>query len=327
MQNCLDLNSEIGLRTMEINGKSLDDVLIELYRELLKNGQVNESSRGNNVEFIGVTVRIENPRNRLSRSESRGKPFSAIGELLWYLSGSNRLEFIRPYIPSYENDAEDGILPGAYGPRLFGKGAFYINQIANVVRVLQYKPSSRRAVIQLFDAKDINSEQKEIPCTATLQFHIREEIMHMSTTMRSNDAYLGLPHDVFCFTMLQEMLARRLNVELGRYIHHVGSMHIYDKHKECAENYVTEGFQTPNEMPKMPYGNSFDVVQRVLAAESLARKGKNFQANDIVDDDYWSDIIRMIQAHWMRKRGQDLGKLKEELANRMYAQYLVPLKK
>jgi thymidylate synthase len=37
----------------------------------------------------------------------------------------------------------------------------------------------------------------------------------MVTTMRSNDAYLGLPHDVFCFTMLQEIIARSLGREIG----------------------------------------------------------------------------------------------------------------
>lgn len=309
---------------MEIIGKSLDDILIELYKKLLKHGSQNRSTRGKNFEILGVTIRVENPRNRLSRSENRGKPFSAIGELLWYLSGSNKLEFIYPYIRDYEKDAEDGVLPGAYGPRLFGGDEFSINQVTNIVDILTHKPSSRRAVIQLFDAKDIDSEHKEIPCTTTLQLHIRENVMHMSTTMRSNDAYFGLPHDVFCFTMLQEMLACRLGTKLGSYIHHVGSMHIYEQHRKCAKNYITEGYQKPNEMPAMPSGNPFDVVERLLHAEWLARKGVNFKASELVNDGYWSDIIRMIQAYWIRVRKEDPGKLKDEFVNEMYLQYLYP---
>ena len=43
----------------------------------------------------------------------------------------------------------------------------------------------------------------------------------MLTYMRSNDAYWGLPHDVFAFTMLQEILARSLTLELGTYKHAV----------------------------------------------------------------------------------------------------------
>jgi thymidylate synthase len=42
------------------------------------------------------------------------------------------------------------------------------------------------------------------------QFHLSEKQLHLSVTLRSNDAYWGLPHDVFSFTMIQEMMARRL---------------------------------------------------------------------------------------------------------------------
>lgn len=101
-------------------GDTLDDVLIELYKALLMAKGCNKGgTRGPNREMLGVTLRITNPRARLSRSEDRGKPFSAVGELLWYLSGSDRLDFIEPYIKRYREDAVDGVLPGAYGPRLF----------------------------------------------------------------------------------------------------------------------------------------------------------------------------------------------------------------
>ena len=78
-----------------------------------------------------------------------------------------------------------------------------IDQIASVTNLLKQRSTSRRAVIQLFDAEDISSEHKEVPCTTTMQFFQREGRLHMVTTLRSNDAYKGLPHDVFCFTMLQ----------------------------------------------------------------------------------------------------------------------------
>ena len=101
-----------------------------------------------------------------------------------------------------------------------------IDQFESIERLLRRKSGSRRAVIQLFNAEDIAADHKEIPCTTTLQFHLREELLHMSVTLRSNDAYWGLPHDVFCFTMLQEMMARRLGVEIGEYYQYVGSMHV-----------------------------------------------------------------------------------------------------
>jgi thymidylate synthase len=186
---------------MEIQGDCLDHVLHRLYQELLQNGQPHTGSRGNTLELIGVAIGILKPRARISRSENRGRPFSALGELLWYLSGSDKLEFIEPYIPQYTKDAVDGKIQGAYGPRLLAMRG-KIDQLASIERLLIEKPGSRRAVIQLFNAEDIATHHEEVPCTTTLQFHMRRGFLHMSVTMRSNDAYLGLPHDVFCFTML-----------------------------------------------------------------------------------------------------------------------------
>lgn len=45
--------------------------------------------------------------------------------------------------------------------------------------------------------------------------------------MRSNDAYLGFPHDVFFFTMIQELVARSLGIRVGDY-HHFATTHFAD---------------------------------------------------------------------------------------------------
>src|SRR5215470_15405506 len=92
---------------MEFEGGSLDDILMPLYKALPQEGKPNSGTRGDTVELLGVALRIRNPRARLSRSENRGKMFSALGELLWYLSGRNDLSFIEPYVPAYAEEADD----------------------------------------------------------------------------------------------------------------------------------------------------------------------------------------------------------------------------
>jgi thymidylate synthase len=200
---------------MFISRETLDDVLLALYPVLL--GRSNETvvaTRGETAEIIGALIEIEQPRARLSRSETRGKLFSSLGELVWYLSRGNRLDFIERYVPRYKEESEDGVqVYGGYGPRLFGQRGH--DQVRNVIELLGNRPTSRRAVIQIFNAEDIAAIHREIPCTTTLQFFVRNERLDMVTTMRSNDAYLGLPHDVFCFTMLQEIIARSLGREIG----------------------------------------------------------------------------------------------------------------
>ena len=266
----------------------------QLYRKLLEGGQSAGGTRGDNREILGVILRISQPRARISRSESRDKPFSALGELLWYLSGSETLEFIERYVSRYADDAVNGILEGAYGPRLV-RMRNDIDQFASVEALLKERPASKRAVVQLFNAEDIATHHKEIPCTTTWQFLLRDGRLHMSVTMRSNDAYFGLPHDVFCFTMIQEMMARRLGAELGEYLQYVSSMHVYDSKLEAMAEYVNEGVQQTVEMPPMPAGNPFKIVDHLVRVEQQLRAGDELDAAKETADPYWADIIRLLQ--------------------------------
>ncbi len=305
---------------MECAGEGLDEVLFELYNALDRIAAPNKGTRGGNVELLGVALRIANPRARVSRSEDRGKPFSALGELLWYLSGSDTLEFIRQYVPRYEEDAEDGVLYGAYGPRLFSmRGG--VDQISNVLRLLRARPTTRRAVIQLFNAEDIAAEHREIPCTTTIQLHGRGDLLHMSVTMRSNDAYWGLPHDIFCFTMIQEMMARALGLEVGEYYHYAGSMHVYDDYIGAMRQYVDEGHQRAIEMPPMPLGDPFSSIPILLMAEDRIRHGEEVSAGDLFEHPYWQDIVRLLQAYWAGGAGK-LDSLQDELADPIYRSFI-----
>lgn len=312
---------------MEIVQEGIDDVLMELYPALLAEGAETAGTRGGILEVLGVTLRIQNPLARVSRSQDRGKPFSALGELLWYLHGSDQLEFIEPYIPRYRDDADNGVIHGAYGPR-FSAMRGDINQIANIIQMLTDSPSTKRAVIQLFDAKDVTRRFKEIPCTTTMQFFVRESRLHMSVTMRSNDAYLGLPHDVFCFTMLQEMITRRLGYELGEYYHYVGSMHVYDGSVASMRAYMEEGFQRTWTMPQMPEGDPFEIAKHLISLEQKIRHGQNVVAADEFADPYWADIVRLIQVYWATRRARstdmsEIERLQSEFHDEFFLNFLL----
>ena len=85
-----------------ITEATLDDVMRCALEHLLDRGDQVSPSKGDCRELRGVILEITNPRARLSRSESRGHAFSCLGELCWYLSGNNKLEFIEYYIPKIQ---------------------------------------------------------------------------------------------------------------------------------------------------------------------------------------------------------------------------------
>jgi thymidylate synthase len=306
---------------MRFEVETLDDALLKLYPELLSRESNVAASRGKNTEILGVLIEIERARARLSRSETRGRLFSSLGELLWYLSGDNRLDFIEPYIPRYRRESEDygRSVYGGYGPRLLRQRGN--DQIENVIALLREHSASRRAVIQIFNAEDIANKHTEIPCTTTLQFFVRDTCVHLIVNMRSNDAFIGLPHDVFCFTMLQEIVARTLGCELGSYRHFVGSMHLYDTDRPHANNLIEEGFQSRIEMPPMPYGDPWPAIGAVLAAEARIRSGELFDANLLGLDPYWSDLIRMLQVFFSHD-DKYIETLRDSMSFQRYRPYI-----
>ena len=310
---------------MYIPAATLDDLMRRVLGKLVKSNVRNQAARGGTRELRSVLLKLSNPRARLSHTEKKGKIFSALGELLWYLAKSNDLEFISYYLDQYRKESEDGAtVYGAYGPRLFNKRGN--DQVKNVLVLLGRHSSTRRAVIQLFDAEDIAAPHKEIPCTCTLQFMVRDGRLELAACMRSNDAFKGLPHDVFSFTMIQEIVARTLGHQLGVYTHFVGSLHLYDSDLRTARQYLDEGRQPTQlvAMPTMPPGDPRPSVEALLAAEAAIREGRSL--DDSVEQlaPYWRDLVHLLEIYglWKRKEGAKIPKIRRAMADPVYKEYI-----
>jgi thymidylate synthase len=307
-----------------ISDDSIDDILRAVYRELKDHGRPIFPGKGEAIETVGTLIELKNPACRISLTESRGKLFSGLGEFCWYMSGSGDPDFISYYVQEYPGAGADGPVPGAYGPRLFGwKGR---DQVAQAVEMLRTKRDSRRVVIQLFAAEDLMSGSAEIPCTCFLQFFLRDNRLTLMSMMRSNDVHRGLPHDVFCFTMLQELVARQIGVEMGTYIHCVGSLHFYQNDALELDKYLAEGYQEAVCMPPMPAAQPLQSINEVLRIESRLRTGDRTADIDLGGLlPYWADLARLLVAFRMYKNGDRNGmeRIARELNWPMYQPYVL----
>ena len=203
------------------------DTLKEMAKE-----QENASSRDGAVaaEILNAITVITDPTRNIITSTDRKMPMRyAVGELLWYLSGSNKLKDITVFSKVWERMSDDGeTVNSAYGNRIFS--AFGFDQMELMEELLTRDPNSRQAVIHIKDPVNyVDKPTKDVPCTVALQYFIRDGKLHATTYMRSNDLWTGFPYDVFCFTCFQIMLAFRLGVEVGTYTHIAGSLHLYQR--------------------------------------------------------------------------------------------------
>lgn len=199
---------------------------------LLSSMKEKNTSRDGNItgEIVNAITVIEDPTRNILKNKIRNISMRyAIGELLWYLSGSNRIKEIEKYTKNWERFSDDGkTVNSCYGWCIKEKYGF--DQYEYIKSMLKETPETRQAVIHIKEAS--NRKTKDVNCTVCLQFLVRENKLYMTTYMRSCDIWLGFPYDVFNFCNLQILLSMELGLELGTYTHICGSLHLYERNKK-----------------------------------------------------------------------------------------------
>lgn len=177
------------------------------------------------LEVLGATIVLANPYDALPVGIGRTfSPRIAAAEALQLIGGVSHPEVMRSVAPRFEQFQDGGTFHAPYGERTR-------SQIPAIVERLRNDPDTRQAVVTLWDPQRDTFEEglKDYPCTVMLQFMIRDSRLVMQTTMRSNDVWWGLAHDAFQFTQLQISIAAHLQIDVGPYYHHAGSLHIYQR--------------------------------------------------------------------------------------------------
>ncbi|WP_327032612.1 thymidylate synthase [Micromonospora ureilytica] len=217
-----------------LTADSASELFAAASQAVLLNGRIACPRGMMTTEVVGAHLCLTNPRRRLvSVPPVRViNPAFAVAEALWILSGSDD-PWIFDFNDNLRRYADDGILQGAYGPRIRRWGGS-LDQLDTVVRKLTADRDSRQAVVQIYDPARDHRGYRDVPCTLGYRFLIRQGQLEMHTSMRSQDLWLGFPYDIFATTLLQELMAGWLGIEVGEYHHHVDSLHLYADHAPAA---------------------------------------------------------------------------------------------
>ncbi len=189
-------------------------------------------------------------------------------EAYWILSGRNDVEFLSRHVSVMKNFSDDGVfLSGAYGPAV-------VDQLPYIVKTLTDDKESRQAVMTIWRPRP--GPSKDIPCTISVQFLIRSNMLYTVYNMRSSDVWLGVPYDWFSFSCLSAYVALLLRKQyphlcLGTLSYNAGSCHMYfddvEKYTSMAVN-----TQTVNGLFLNRFNHAEDLL-RVLF--SHAEKGRS----------------------------------------------------
>jgi thymidylate synthase len=225
-------------------GEHINDIYIDIIKELSRNPESIVRPRGMEIKEIrNATIILTNPKNCLVTLKERKLNYRfATIEKFEFIAGNHkpeRLLSLNPNLQGFLN--EYGFFDGHYETRLH-------YWLPYVVGLLKKDPDSRQAVINIYGQQDRHAS-KDIPCTLTMQFMLRDGKLDMIVNMRSQDLLWGTPYDVNGFCFIMEVIASSLMVELGTYYHNMGSLHLYTEREEqltkLLENQVINGHYNP----------------------------------------------------------------------------------
>ncbi|MDI9364246.1 MAG: thymidylate synthase [Flavobacterium sp.] len=277
--------------------ENINELQLSVFEELKQSGELVTTRGQKTIELTAVYLRLTNPRKRCTTLQHRNWNFPfAIGETIWHLSGSNELSFIEHYAKEWKNVSEDGtsICGSCYGYKIFNtqKGE---SQWQRLIKLFKDDIYTRRGVLDFYSSENtLQLSLKDVACTCTIQFLVRNNKLDATVYMRSNDIVWGLPNDIFFFTFLQEMLAVELGVELGVYNHIAGSLHLYERHFVLADKILAARKFSFFEMPLI--GNMQDLAS-LIHFEKLLRANQLISINEIKQlsvSDYVKKLLEVL---------------------------------
>jgi thymidylate synthase len=282
---------------------TLDELWLDAAHKLLGEGEGIASRDGGVArEVLGYSARLADPRACFLFNPVRAiSPSYAAAELLWYLSGTSNTTGLQEYAPQYKRFTEDGVHAyGAYGHRIWATHEVLATgidfqgdhlrplftdpwrpagQLEMLMALLSKLPETRQAVVSLWRPHDITcalqQNKKDLPCTLSLQFLLRNGKLNLIVTMRSNDIWLGLPYDAWSWCSIQQLVATALGVELGWYQHQAGSMHVYERNYEKFQQAAwVDNFST-GPIEYTPFYRWNSEIRTALNVEQVIRERKS----------------------------------------------------
>lgn len=200
-------------------------------------------------------------------------------EALWILSGSNELAPLTQYVKRMADFSDDGVtLSGAYGPPVQ-------TQLKYVTSALLADRDTRQAVLTIW--RQNPQPSKDIPCTVAMVFSIRDDKLHQHVFMRSSDAWLGVPYDMFSFACIGLKVAcdynlfcepmKQVQVAPGTLTISMTSSHLYERNFEEARA-VLAAPAAPR-VPQVPLVSILNGAWREVDASLVALR-ENMEMQD-----------------------------------------------
>jgi len=226
---------------------------LELMRHVLEHGTPKSDRTGTGtLSVFGWQMRFDLAAGFPLVTTKKLHLKSIVHELLWFLSGSTNVAYLRENGVTIWDEWADaqGELGPVYGHQWRSWPAAdggTIDQIASLMTELKRNPDSRRLIVSAWNPADL-PRMALSPCHALFQFHVADGRLSCQLYQRSADIFLGVPFNIASYALLTEMVAQQAGLAAGDFIWTGGDCHLYTNHLEQARLQLT---REPYPLPRL----------------------------------------------------------------------------
>ena len=226
---------------------------LELLQHILDKGvQKTDRTGTGTLSIFAYQMRFDLSQGFPLLTTKRLHVRSIIYELLWFLSGSSNVSYLRDHGVTIWDEWADknGDLGPIYGfqwrswPNSAGKP---IDQISRLIEQLQNDPDSRRHIVNSWNVADLD-KMRLPPCHVLFQFNVTRECLSCQLYQRSADVFLGVPFNIASYSLLTLMVAQVCGFRAAEFIHTLGDAHLYLNHLEQTRLQLS---RDPRPLPQM----------------------------------------------------------------------------
>lgn len=249
------------------NAINYDSTYIRLVNRILNESALPRSNRTDveTLSVFGDTLTFDLSNNFVPLLTTKRVAWkSCIEELLWFMRGDTDANILkkknvhiwdgnssRQFLDNIGlNHLKEGDCGANYSFQWRYNGQTYKDcqttyekhtqgdQIQNILHLLKTNPTSRRILLSAWNPMDLNKTVLP-PCHVSAQFYVDEDnglSCHMY--QRSCDVFLGLPFNIFSYTVLTHILAKKAGMHPKKLIISLGDAHIYCNHIEQMKEQI-----------------------------------------------------------------------------------------
>jgi thymidylate synthase len=234
----------------------------DLLRHILEEGVSKEDRTGTGtLSTFGYQMRFPLRQGFPLLTTKKLHLRSIIHELLWFLSGSTNVQYLRDHRVTIWDEWADaeGELGPVYGYQWrhwTGTEGQPVDQIQQVVDQIRHNPDSRRMIVSAWNVADV-PRMALPPCHLLFQFYVADGRLSCQMYQRSADVFLGVPFNIASYALLTHMMAHVTGLEAYEFIHTLGDAHLYQNHLEQARLQLTRDLRP---LPRLRIARPVDSI-------------------------------------------------------------------